>query len=147
MKRCARCTEHLDESNFKIRKRTGRPDRLSSYCIKCENGYHKQFYHDNKPVYLYVIDYVPLDYCKIGITQNLDNRLKDIRNVWPEAVYAALYDARCPSDVEQGILKLLSNVRIATSEVLKINASAVITIIDASSTAFGCTKLPKLPKI
>ena len=141
MKKCARCTELLDESLFKVRHRSGQPNRLSSYCITCEGGYRKSYYLENKPVYLYVIDYIPIEYCKIGITQNIRDRLKDIRNIWPEAVYAALYDARSAMNVEQGILKLFTNARIGTSEVLRLKASVIISVIDASQDHFGCTKI------
>lgn len=141
MKKCARCQELKSEDMFKMRNRGGKPYRLSSYCTPCENGYHKDYYHENKPIYLYIVDYKPIEYCKIGITQNLNNRLKDIRNIWPEAEYAAVYDARCAVDVEKGILKLLTNARIAESEVLRVKAQVVVTIIDASSELFGCTKV------
>jgi hypothetical protein len=142
MRNCARCREIKDESEFKPRHRQGVVRGWSSYCILCEQSYGKTYIDENKPVFLYIVDYRPLEYCKIGVTQNLKNRLKDIRNVWPEAEYAALYDARCAADVEKGILKLLSNARIAESEVLRVKAQVVITIIDASPELFGCTKVP-----
>ena len=141
MRTCARCRESKDESNFKPRNRYGQRKGLSSYCMVCEYNYAKTYQENAKPVYLYVLDYVPLDYCKIGVTQNLVNRLKDIRNVWPEAVYAALYDARCAMDVEKGILKLFSAARIGTSEVMKLNAKVVVSVLDASQSHFECEKL------
>lgn len=142
MKRCARCAEIKSDDEFKIRHRAGRPDRLSSYCIICENGYHRSYYHESKPVYLYVMDYKSVDYCKIGVTQNLRDRLKDIRNVWPEAAYAAVYDARCAETIEQGLLKLFTTARVGKSEVLRIKADVVVLIVNNSQTHFECKIVP-----
>ena len=144
LRRCAKCK--VDKPTEEFRFIQGKKQRYSSYCLVCEKTYNSAYHIRTNHTILYVATYVSVDYCKIGITMNPNTRLRELRQVWPEMDFAAVYDARSAVDIERGLLKAFEAVRFADSEVLQVAAERVIQMIDLMADVLGVRRIDLVPE-